>query len=108
MVGQLKLKEAMSISLLSLMIRVEVENQSSKHIKAIQSDRCGIYRLGDFKDYLTKNQIISQLTAPGTPQQNGAVERRNWTLLEMVRSIMSYLNCLFLFGGMPSIQQCTI
>ena len=30
------------------------------------------------------------MTAPGTPQQNGIVERRNRTLLEMVRSMMSY------------------
>ena len=27
---------------------------------------------------------------PGTPQQNGVVERRNRTLMEMVRSMMSY------------------
>ena len=33
--------------------RVEVENQLGKHIKAIQSDQDGEYRLGDFKDYLT-------------------------------------------------------
>ena len=26
----------------------------------------------------------------GTPQQNGVVERRNRTLMEMVRSMMSY------------------
>ena len=67
--------------------RAEVENQLSKHIKAIRSDRGGEYLLGDFKDYLTQNGIVSQLTAPGTPQQNGVVERRNMTLWEMVRSI---------------------
>ena len=27
---------------------------------------------------------------PGTPQQNGVAERRNRTLMEMVRSLMSY------------------
>ena len=27
---------------------------------------------------------------PGTPQQNGVAERRNRTLMEMVRSMMSY------------------
>ena len=70
--------------------RVEVENQLSKRIKAIRSDRGGEYLLGDFKDYLTQNGIVSQLTTPGTPQQNGVAERRNRTLLEMVRSMMSY------------------
>ena len=48
--------------------RVEVENQLGKRIKAIWSDHGGKYFLGDFKDYLTENGIISQLTAPGTPQ----------------------------------------
>ena len=43
--------------------KAEVENQLGKHIKAIQSDRGGKYLLRDFKDYLTKNGIISQLTA---------------------------------------------
>ena len=56
--------------------RVEVENQLGKCIKAIQSDRGGEYLLGDFKDYLTQNGIISQLVTPRTPQQNGIAERR--------------------------------
>ena len=47
--------------------RAEVENQLGKRIKAIRSDHDGEYLLGDFKDYLTENGIISQLTAPGTP-----------------------------------------
>ena len=47
--------------------RAEVENQLGKHIKAIRSDRGGEYLLGDFKDYLTQNGVVSQLTTPGTP-----------------------------------------
>ena len=34
--------------------------------------------------------IVSQLIAPRTPQQNGVVERRNQTLLDMMRSMLSY------------------
>ena len=68
--------------------RAEVENQLGKCIKAIWSDRGGEYLFGDFKDYLAKNGIISQLTAPGTPQQNGVAKRRNKTLLDMVRSML--------------------
>ena len=67
----------------------------------IRFDRGGEYLLGDFKDYLTQNGIVSQLTAPRTPQQNGEAERRNMTLLEMVRSMMSYSNLpifFFFFG----------
>ena len=47
--------------------RAKVENQLGKCIKAIRSDCGGKYILGDFKDYLTQNGIVSQLTAPGTP-----------------------------------------
>ena len=54
--------------------RAEVENQLGKCIKVIRSDRGGEYLLGDFKDYLTQNGIVSQLTAPGTLQQNGVAE----------------------------------
>ena len=55
--------------------RAEGENQLGKHIKAIRSDRGGEYLLEDFKDYLTQNGIVSQLTAPRTPQQNGEIGR---------------------------------
>ena len=79
--------------------KAEVENQLGKRIKAIRFDRGGEYLLRDFKDYLTQNGIVSQLTAPGTPQQNGVAERRNRTLLEMVRSMMSYSTLLISFRG---------
>lgn len=36
--------------------------------------------------------IRRQLTIPGTPQQNGIAERRNGTLLDMVRSMMAQAN----------------
>ena len=39
--------------------KAEVENQLGKCIKTIRSDRGGEYLLGDFKDYITKNGIIS-------------------------------------------------
>ena len=79
--------------------RAEVKNQLGKRIKVIQSDHGGEYLLEDFKDYLTENEIISQLTALATPQQNGVVERRNMTLLEMVRSVMSYSTFPISFWG---------
>ena len=39
------------------------------------------------------------MTAPGTPQQNGVVERRNRTLSVMVRSMMSYSTLPIFFWG---------
>ena len=66
----------------------EVENQRDKKIKFLRSDRGGEYLSHEFGTHLRKCGIVSQLTPPGTPQRNGVSERRNRTLLDMVRSMM--------------------
>ncbi|GJZ96631.1 retrotransposon protein, putative, ty1-copia subclass [Tanacetum coccineum] len=67
----------------------EVENQLGKIIKALRSDRGGEYISQEFKDYLKACGIIQQLTPPYTPQHNVVSERRNRTLLDMIRSMMN-------------------
>ncbi|TYK16841.1 gag/pol protein [Cucumis melo var. makuwa] len=52
--------------------------------------------LEKFKEY--KAEVENALT-PGTPQQNGVSERRNRTLLDMVRSMMSYAHLPNSFWG---------
>ena len=44
--------------------------------------------------YLSENYILSQLSAPGMPQQHCVVKRMNRTLLDMIRSMLS-------FSGLP-------
>ncbi|KAJ9556430.1 hypothetical protein OSB04_011044 [Centaurea solstitialis] len=66
----------------------EVENQLNRKIKTLRSDRGGEYLSQEFQDHLRSCGIIVQLT-PRTPQHNGVAERRNQTLLDMVRSMMS-------------------
>ncbi|GJV09745.1 retrotransposon protein, putative, ty1-copia subclass [Tanacetum coccineum] len=67
----------------------EVENQLGKTIKALRSDRGGEYISQEFKDYLKACGIVQQLTPPYTPQHNGVSERRNRTLLDMIRLMMN-------------------
>nr|GFA13166.1 zinc finger, CCHC-type [Tanacetum cinerariifolium] len=43
----------------------------------------------EFLDHLKDHEIIAHRTPPYTPQHNGVSERRNKTLLDMVRSMMS-------------------
>ena len=69
---------------------VEAEKQLGKSLKILRFDRGGEYLDSKFTDYLIENGIVSQLTTPGTLPQNGFAERRNRTLLDMVRSMMSY------------------
>ena len=68
-------------------------------MKALGSDRGGEYLDSEFTDYLIENGIVFQLTAPGTPLQNRVVERRNRTMLDMVRSMMSYSTLPKIFWG---------
>ncbi|GJS00337.1 zinc finger, CCHC-type containing protein [Tanacetum coccineum] len=67
----------------------EVENQLGKTIKSLRSDRGGEYMSQEFLDHLKEHGMIAHHTPPYTPQHNGVSERRNRTLLDMVRSMMS-------------------
>jgi hypothetical protein len=45
---------------------------------------------GPFARYLQKNGIVAQYSMLGEPQQNEVAERQNRTLMDMVRSMLSY------------------
>ncbi|KAL0402513.1 UNVERIFIED_CONTAM: Retrovirus-related Pol polyprotein from transposon TNT 1-94 [Sesamum latifolium] len=79
--------------------RLKVENQTGHRIKALRSDRGGEYLSGEFIDYLKENEILSQWTPPGMPQLNRVDERGNRTMLDMVRSMMSFMEFLPSFWG---------
>ena len=55
-----------------------------KEFMAEAEKQLGEYLDIEFKDHLLEHGILSQLTAPGTAQQNGVVERRIRTLLNML------------------------
>ena len=66
-----------------------VENQLNVNIKALWTNKGREYLYDLFKNYCEDKGITRQLTIPSTLQQNGIVERRNRTLLDMVRSMMA-------------------
>nr|GEY04418.1 putative zinc finger, CCHC-type [Tanacetum cinerariifolium] len=78
--------------------KAEVEHQLDHKIKVVRSDKGGAYygrhtdvgqALIYFFDFCKDHAIINQYTMSGTPQQNGVAERRNRTLMDMVRSILA-------------------
>nr|GFA09946.1 retrotransposon protein, putative, Ty1-copia subclass [Tanacetum cinerariifolium] len=75
----------------------EVENQLGKTTKALRSNRGGEYISQEFKYFLKDYGIVQQLTLPYTPQHNDASERKNRTLLDMVRSMMNLTTLLLSF-----------
>ena len=53
----------------------------------------------EFDDHLKSCGIVPQITLSGTPQRNSVSERRNRTLLDMVRSMMSRTDLPLSFWG---------
>ncbi|BBH08689.1 transposable element gene [Prunus dulcis] len=83
--------------MISQVYKAEVEKQLDSKIKVVRSNRGGEFygkftekgrSPGPFAIFLQHEGIVAQYTNPGTPQQNGVSERRNRTLIEMVRSMM--------------------
>ncbi|KAL4010594.1 hypothetical protein IC575_030095 [Cucumis melo] len=75
----------------------EVERQLDRKVKILRSNRGGEYYgkydnngrcPGPFAKFLESHGICAQYTMAGTPQQNGVAERRNRTLMNMVRSML--------------------
>nr|GEX21144.1 zinc finger, CCHC-type [Tanacetum cinerariifolium] len=67
----------------------EVENQLGKTIKFLRSDCGGEYISQEFLEHLKDYGIIAHRTPPYTLQHNDVLARRNRTLVDMVRSMMS-------------------
>ena len=72
--------------------RTVAEQETKMVLKTFRTDRGGEFTSHDFASFCEKHGINRHLTAPYSPQQNGVVERRNRTLLEMTRSILKHKN----------------
>lgn len=71
--------------------RVVVENKSDKKVKTLRRDRGGEFTSNEFKAYCEDVGIERHYRAPYKPQQNGVVERRNMTIIEMARSYLKQM-----------------
>ncbi|WJZ87796.1 hypothetical protein VitviT2T_007148 [Vitis vinifera] len=78
--------------------KAKVEKQYGKQIKIMKSNRGGKYygryledgqTPGPFTKFLQEHGIVAQYTMPGFPNRNGVAEKRNRTLMDMVRSMLS-------------------
>ena len=84
----------------------EVENHHNKKIKFLRPDRRAEYLSCEFGLQLKQCGIVSQLTPPGTPQRYGVSGRRNRTLLDMVRSMMSLIGFTTIVLGLCIRDSC--
>ena len=65
-----------------------IENQCDFKIQVIRSDNGKEYVSDQFNSFCEEAGIEHHLTTPYTPQQNGVVERKNRTIMEMARCMM--------------------
>lgn len=63
-------------------------NQHNTIIKKIRSDNGGEFTSKPLNDFLEKHGVTQETSAPYTPQHNGVAERKNRTLLNMVRCMI--------------------
>ncbi|RDX83507.1 hypothetical protein CR513_35567, partial [Mucuna pruriens] len=68
---------------------VLVEKEVNSPIKVLRSDRGGEYNSHEFVKFCEIHGIKRQLTAAYTPQQNGVCERKNRTIMNVVRSLLT-------------------
>ncbi|KAJ0532731.1 putative RNA-directed DNA polymerase [Helianthus annuus] len=72
--------------------KAEAEQNNPYQVKMLRTDRGGEFNSLQFNDFCQRMKIRRQLTAPYTPHQNGVVERRNRTVVEMTRSLLKTMS----------------
>jgi transposase InsO family protein len=89
----LKTKDEALASFQKIKLRAEVDY--SGRLKALRTDGGGEFNSNAFTVYCNEQGIKHYTTTPYSPQQNGVVERRNQSVVEMVR-------CMLKSKGVPS------
>ena len=65
-----------------------IETQSGRKMQMLRSDNGTEYTSQMFNKFCEDTCIEHQLTTPYTPQQNGVVEQKNRTIMEMTRCLL--------------------
>jgi hypothetical protein len=64
------------------------QNEFDLRIKKIRSDNGTEFKNSQIEGFLEEEGIKHEFSSPYTPQQNGVVERKNQTLLDMARTML--------------------
>jgi transposase InsO family protein len=66
----------------------QAQNEFGLRIKKIRSDNRTEFKNSQIEGFLKEEGIKHEFSSPYTPQQNGIVERKNRTLLDMARTVL--------------------
>ena len=70
----------------------QIQNEKSLTIASIRSDHGGEFQNALFEEFYGEHGISHNFSTPRTPQQNGVVERKNRSLVELARTMLSDSN----------------
>ena len=65
-----------------------VERQNVRKLRILRTDGGGEYVLKDFDMLCEKEGVVHEVLPPYTPHLNGTAERKNRTIMNMVRSVL--------------------
>jgi hypothetical protein len=65
-----------------------LNNEHPNFLKVVHSDNGTEFRNGSFDEFCLEHGVDQQFSASRVPQQNGVVERKNHTLVEMTRMML--------------------
>jgi hypothetical protein len=68
-------------------------------LRAFRSDHGGEFNSNEFMIFCEEQRVKKYTTAPYSPRQNGVVERRNQSVVEMARSMMKSMSVPAEFWG---------
>lgn len=68
-------------------VKIKTKVQSKRIIRILRIDRGGEFLSNEFKNFCKSQDIRQQFLALYSPQQNGIVEERNQTVVEITRSL---------------------
>jgi transposase InsO family protein len=77
-------------------IQVAAENKCGRKLRVFRTDNGGKFMSASFTEYFAGQGVERHHSAPHTPQQNGVVDRRNQSVVAMVRALLKQ-------RGMPAI-----
>ncbi|KAK1613689.1 hypothetical protein QYE76_019206 [Lolium multiflorum] len=70
-----------------------------EEIKAIRTDNGSEFKNYTMREFVQDERIKHEFFAPYTPQQNGVIERKNRTIIEMARTMLDEFKSPYNFWG---------
>jgi hypothetical protein len=90
-------------------LALRLNNEHPNYLKAIRSDNGTEFKNASFDQFCLEHDVDQLFSTPRVPQQNGVMERKNCTLVEIsnrifLRSILHLTPFELRFGQKPSIS----